>query len=1086
MLRIVTGPFHPDLERSLVEEVRQLKESDPLAPLAIVVPSKLLLDRLRRLLVVEAGLSLLNVHFLTFHQLALRLYEERRVPSALLDKMSEASPPMLLVEGLFFEQLLRQLVRRPLPGVELLRQFGQTAGTWSALWATLRDLKDAAVDPAIVLRAVGEGLFEAEEAPKLQALMALYAAVLESKRVLGVGLADDVAIAAVPLASTSRFLSRLQRLCYYGFYDLTQVQLSLFGAVIHEANVTIYFNIIDKKTFSFAQRFYERHILPLGSKSSPAGSEVTEEREGPQARLFNAVGTDDELAVCCKEILTLVEANGYRFDEIGVVARTLEPYQTSLRRLFDQHRIPFVTTVTVPVIQEPVVKAMLQLASLPLTGLYRAPVMEVLASPYYRVERMAMRGIEPRPDLWKLAVRVLGITRGEQEWRRLETAGQRDLLVGEREGAEGTKGAKGDRGGQLKIDAAQLQLLWHLVSELTADCRGLPERGGFADLTAAFVSFASKHLAVPGLAPDWREEDELLDRFKRLGMAIRHVVEQLHLLDRIGAEVSWQEWATTFNQVIERATVPVAEDNHLGVQVLDAMAARGLPFRALFLLGLNEKVFPRFIREDAFLRDRPRRVLEETLGYKIDEKLAGYDEEQLLFAMLSQAATQRLYLLYQRADAEGRPLVPSPYLDHAAIRPAGGRVELVPRRFSERVGTAPFLQTLLTKEELALWLVLQGRDPSSLWALWDSPERAVLFQNGWEALRRLEGEANQPGPSDGVTGPLARFWESALKRGFAPTSLERYARCPFQYFAAQVLRLEPLRQPVPEELQAQTMGELCHAVLRTCYPRLVEAGWPGLEPTTSVQAHVTRAVEEVFAAHAAEQGTGYALIWDLARETIEGLVLDLLEIDGEDCRASGFRPVAFEVEAQGLLEGLRENLSEGLPEPRAVTVKGRVDRVDRRKEPPALRIVDYKYKESRQSKSEDRDLSTAAVRAFRLQPPLYALMKVQARAHERQPVPVERVDLLFLAPHWDTRIERASFDAAMWQGPVGPQIRQTLDTLLDGIKEGRFHILPDGYCTYCEFSTACRRFHGPTWLRAYRSPSAQRLRQLRKQKAKDE
>ncbi len=271
MLRIITGPFHPDLERSLIEEVRQLKEADPLAPLAIVVPSKLLLNCLRRLLVVEARLSLLNVHFLTFHQLALRLYEEGMVQSPPVDKMSEAPSPMLLVEDLFFEQLLRQLVRRPLPGVELLRQFGQTAGTWAALWATLRDLKDAAVDPAVARRAVGEGLFELDEAPKLQALITLYAAVLESKRVLGVGLVDDVAIAATPLASTSRFLSRMQRLCYYGFYDLTQVQLSLFEAVVSKANVTIYFNALDKKTFSFAQRFYERHVLPLGPTSRILG-----------------------------------------------------------------------------------------------------------------------------------------------------------------------------------------------------------------------------------------------------------------------------------------------------------------------------------------------------------------------------------------------------------------------------------------------------------------------------------------------------------------------------------------------------------------------------------------------------------------------------------------------------------------------------------------------------------------------------------------------------------------------------------------------------------------------------------------------
>ena len=66
MLHIVTGPFHPDLESALVEEVTRLKATDPLVPLAIVVPSAPLRQRLKRLLCIEHRTPLLDVHFLTF------------------------------------------------------------------------------------------------------------------------------------------------------------------------------------------------------------------------------------------------------------------------------------------------------------------------------------------------------------------------------------------------------------------------------------------------------------------------------------------------------------------------------------------------------------------------------------------------------------------------------------------------------------------------------------------------------------------------------------------------------------------------------------------------------------------------------------------------------------------------------------------------------------------------------------------------------------------------------------------------------------------------------------------------------------
>jgi ATP-dependent helicase/nuclease subunit B len=93
-----------------------------------------------------------------------------------------------------------------------------------------------------------------------------------------------------------------------------------------------------------------------------------------------------------------------------------------------------------------------------------------------------------------------------------------------------------------------------------------------------------------------------------------------------------------FRAALERADLPRQGQAQMGVQVLDVMAARGRPFRTLFVLGMNDHVFPRVVREDAFLRDRDRKVLAESLGYKIDEKLNGFDEEALLFALLHHSA----------------------------------------------------------------------------------------------------------------------------------------------------------------------------------------------------------------------------------------------------------------------------------------------------------------------------------------------------------------------------------------------------------------------------------------------------------------
>src|ERR1700675_2500217 len=101
MLRIVTGPFHPALDRALVEDIRSCKTDDPFARLAVIVPSASLVEQLKQVLTRHEPHAFLTIHFLTFHQLALRLRDD-------LTAVSEASPePTLhLVDDFFFEQLV--------------------------------------------------------------------------------------------------------------------------------------------------------------------------------------------------------------------------------------------------------------------------------------------------------------------------------------------------------------------------------------------------------------------------------------------------------------------------------------------------------------------------------------------------------------------------------------------------------------------------------------------------------------------------------------------------------------------------------------------------------------------------------------------------------------------------------------------------------------------------------------------------------------------------------------------------------------------------------------------------------------------
>ena len=1066
MFHIVTGPFQPVLESSLVAEVQKLKKSDPLAPIAIVVPSEILRRRLQWLLCVERGLALFDVHFLTFHQLALRLYEEEAQDSSCGD-----SAPFQLVSDMTLRQLLWGVLGRGLPGLQPLSPLRQSPGSCAALWSTLRDLKEAMIDPQAVFQGLEEGVFEEESQDSLRPVFTVYAEMLKTPRRLKIGNADDLAALVIPKVSDSGFLSRLNRVCYYGFYDLTQVQLSLFEAVTQVSDVVVYSPLIDDPAFAFSQRFLDRH-LSSGRVDTIAKPSPTVRPDRSSVQVMNAVGAEEELTLVCKEILNLIELHGYAFDEVCVVARSLEPYRAFLLRMFSHHKIPFTSSALRPLIHEPVMKLLIQLSSLHVRGFASNDMLDVLRSPFFRIERDGIGQGLAKPELWQEVVQVMGISRGAENWVRLHTLARTRVEEIDNSLNDGSLTSFRDHWDSI-------QFFSQLVQELIDDYRALPAQGRIGELTDAFLQFIHKHVVLPGGSQYERGHGRDSSHEGSLAEAVQNMVDQLKQFDHLEETMTWKEWVNVISQVAEECSIPIEPGPHRGVHVLDVMAARGLPFRAVFILGLNEKVFPRYIQEDAFLRDGCRRVLSETLGYKIDEKLSGHDEERLLFALLQQAAQDRLYVSYQRADEDGRPLAPSLFIRE--LKGHGGVVLKdqewsLARKFSDRLVHPLFRDSLLTQKEFVFKHIVKGVEPTSL--LEHVGQDPLIFQQGLKALVNLERDSQELGPFDGMLGPIDEYWQSMVSKGISPTLLERYAQCPFRYFASDLLGVQMIRNQKVDVLPPSVIGSLCHAVLHNVYVRLIKENWPDRQSFfPSLPVLIESEVEEVFTAYAAQYPTGYWVVWQLLKGMVLMLVSTEVEASRDEFLASGFRPVAVEVNAEGLLQ--LSGVEGG-----SLKIVGRLDRVDVRAASKGFRIIDYKYKLGSQMKSHERDLLAASIRGLALQPPLYALMsKYRVRdddGHSQWSFQPERIEFVYLAPNREPQVERSRFDSRSLNTSAGQQLRDTLTTLIKGIHAGGHFISPGDYCEHCPVSTTCRRFHRPTWRRAYRSEQGKQLRQIRK------
>jgi len=1075
-MQTILGPFHPDLENGLVEEILKYKNADILTPLLILTPSDLLRRRLKILLTRERRLALLNVQLLTFYQLSLRLHAENN------------GAPLELRTDLFLEEALRQIIRTRQPGAAPFAGIEERAGGCAALWQTLRDLRDGLVDPAVALEALGEGHFSQRASERTSQLLVLLQTFQQFCRQHKITDQSDLIRDATERVSASSFLKQFGQIFYYGFYDLTQIQLDFFYAVARHYPTTLFFPLLAAKpsheAWRFAERFYERYVQGHNIESTPESE--TQIALSADARLFDdnkerkysdfpkhwhcrildTFGIHDEVAAAAKEILGLVDDGKMQFHEIGVVARSLESYGPIIKDTFHKHCIPLAGTLEASLVQFPLTKAVILLLNLPAKDFVRGQVIDLLSSPYFQLQNIAGERSLPRPELWDLATRELAICKGAAEWRRLRRYNRHDLTL--------RQISADDEPRVIRIAAKQLTSLANIVETLVADLTQLPAQASWQEYAIAWKTLLKKYL---GIAP--ATETTAPDVDAETGAEILGVLDQLAGLDRVENRVALNDFAHTFQHWLERSSVTEDRRNRDGVMVLNATAARGLSFRALFVLGLNEGVFPRTIREDAFLRDRDREVLERDLGYKVSQKLAAFDEEKLLFTLLVGAARERLYCSFQRSDDSGRVLAPSWYIDELkrALHDNGRSSETIsiPRSITEKIASPPFdRQDLLLPAELAIRQTFEGQDPSAL------VETCAALPNLYKQGRKVVVEIDQSSDRllgyDGMVSKFDSYWKHFSERGLSPTALETYARCPFQFFARHVLGLEPLERP--EEILGPSpaeFGEIGHGILNAFYRALIDAGYfAGKAAKPDVKTTLQPVAARAFADFEENHPVGYPLAWESLKDGLVQLLRQVIAQDLSELTQSGFAPVNLET-------GVTARLPADWPEPlNGLAIRGRMDRIDRND--TGLRVIDYKFKFGAKPAAQDTNLFRAALRGERLQPPFYHMLAQRwaEEQHFKPSRPAIEADFYYIAARWaEGPLLSTSYGSAGLTGEIGAATKQTIAYLVDGVRQGRFFLNRGEYCGHCDAVAICRKNHPPSLWRADNDPVTEPHRALR-------
>ncbi len=663
-------------------------------------------------------------------------------------------------------------------------------------------------------------------------------------------------------------------------------------------------------------------------------------------RVIECANVEAEAVFAARETLRFVRAGG-RFRDVTVLVRDLEAYHTALQRAFARYEIPCFMDRRESVAHHPLAE----------------------------LTRSALRTVarDWRHEDWFAALKSGLVSEDEPQIDRLENEA---LAHGWQGGATWLKPLT------LADDPARAESFERLRKQLVPPFHqlalalsGRSDRPSGDELAEALRAFwaalgVETQLEVWAQAPasDATRAAWPADRAGAVHLTVwEQMNEWLENLERAFGEerLSLADWLPILDAGLGGLTVGVIPPALDQVRIGAVNRSRNPDVQLAFVLGLNEGVFPARPTSGPLLTETELTTLEEhgvALG-SLPRRQIG--REHHFGYVACTRARRQLILTTTRADAEGKPLNPSPFvarlktlfpklgveplLRHAAVPVAAALKPEVGLEKSSTPNTPDLLRLGQPRAEAAADiepLHVQELIPQLL-ALPEWPEagNSTIASDGAgrQLLASLVHLRRYPN-----TVEQGRLNAELAAKLYGPTlrtsvsRLEQFAACPFKFLVYAGLRAE---ERVRFELDPREQGSFQHDVLAAFHEQLQNEGkrWRDVTP-----AEARERVGQIARVMAANFREGLFSVSEQTRFTAQmltGALQDFVAVLVGWMRGQyAFDPVAVELPfgEPDSAPAWELDLGEG----RRLALRGRIDRVDLCRvasgEEALAVVVDYK------------------------------------------------------------------------------------------------------------------------------------------------
>ena len=1019
--------------------IRQFQQDDLLRPVTVVGPSNYAHLSLRHRL-GRSGIA--NVQFMVFARLA----EFLGAPSLSAQGMRPLTP----VVG---SALVREVASQ---ATGLLEPLSDHPSTHLSLRRTFRQLRHATEDALASLAAQGGLRTET---------LALYREY--RKRTEEYYDAEDLAQAAADAVRTgsARGLDDLGFIVLFRMRGLTPGQRNLAQALVQEGKCAMLLGLTgdpdaDRSALALAKELDDKENPP--NPVHPVS---------PRAHLLVAPDAHQELRWVIRHIMRRAES-GTPFHRMAVLYRKEAPYGTLTREELALAGIPVAGPNIASLAETAVGGTLTGLLDLHESDFARDAVMAWLTGSPLKPPP-SIDAASFNPTLWDTISKRAKVVRGAETWeQRLNQFAdnlERDARDWERQGE-----IYESRAFRMRADAAVARQLLQFITNLI-EAADSSDNTTWEDYSRWAKGLLDRYLADYDNLP--RSEQRTHDRIER-------ILDELQSLDTVSPQPSFEVFRRALNEELQVSVGHLGSVGH-GVFVAPLNLAAAMSFDVVHIVGMIEGAVPPAVRDDPLIPER-------------DRELAGGSEAGLPVQQQRKDDERYDYLAALATAPEHR-------LSYPVADPAGQRENFPSRWFLEEAsgleGTPVFSNTLPQFSGRSWMTTITSMQRSLDTAQTGSHadmhdynmERLQTWKTGGlhadahplaaegvlAASLRLSAarQGRQLTEWDGNLGAAgANFADMLSGRPQSPTSLERWAKCPFSYFLGSVLRLSA--EENPEDLYGITpleRGSLVHNILEEFIAAVRQQGslpGPSEAWSDSQRAELRRIAARHFADAESRGITGKAVLWQIARDEI---LIDLDAFLDEDLRMRrqyGVSPIGVEAEF-GIDRDGWQPAELTLPDGTGVRFRGKIDRIDADSSGRRALVLDYKTGGS----SSYRKLKDDPIdRGQRLQLAIYSLAARQALGADADVSAaywfVTSGGKFELMPSPPVNIED--------EGVMG-RFSEGISTIVGGIRSGLFPANPgsgdpsDSYnyesnCRFCDFKTLCPSRRDVQWSRKRGAP----------------